>query len=227
MLSPGDLDRAAAGFVHVTAHAIDDVHAFGDFEDKSLFLEKFRNFLSPEPRRDRSRRLYPKYVDLASLVAFCVLDNHYHAIVRQLCPGGARRLMDSVLSAYGRDFNKKYGRRGSIWREPYGARWIANQSQGVRTLAYVTLNHENKRERYAFSSHDYYVGARNADWIDVESGLAWFHGDRSRYERFIKNEGYAAVDRKIAERDGRPAPHRRTLKRGPGTHIATRSAGQG
>lgn len=73
LLSPGDLDNAGPGFIHVAAHALDDLYAFGDYEDRQLFLEKFRNFLSPQPLRDRSRRLYPKYHDFASLLRFASL----------------------------------------------------------------------------------------------------------------------------------------------------------
>lgn len=128
--------------------------------------------------------------------------------------------MDSVLASYGRDFNKKYPRKGSIWREPYASRWISNREQGARTLAYVTLNHEVQRERYLHTSHDYYTGARHADWIDVNSGLAWFGGDRERYREYVMNEGYEALERKILARDSRRRSPRRGPRRGPANHIA-------
>lgn len=224
-LRPAETARWDGGMFHVTAHAVDDLYAFGDAQDRNEFLDRFRRHLSPQPVRDPLRReLFPHHRDIASLVAFCVLENHYHLILRQFTSPGVQRLMRSVLVSYGRYFNNKYDRRvgAQIWSSEYTATPIKSKLQGASAVAYVTLNHEVRRERYLHCSHDYYVGDRRAEWLDVKSGLWFFGGDASEYERALRDEGLEALERKIrrravrAERTvrGRPGP-----RRGPGTHF--------
>lgn len=220
-LRPSELSRYGQAMFHVTAHAVDDLHCFGDRQDKLEFLTRFARVLSPEPVRDPVRRTYfPHFLGEASLVAFCILENHYHLIIRQFSATGGRRLMRSVLTSYGHYFNDKYDRPGSqIYREEFTATRIASSVQGVRTLAYVTLNHEVQQERYEFSSHDYYVGKRRASWLDIGSGLWFFGGDVTAYEEYLSGDGRAALERKIASRGQRPPLHGSRVRRGPSSHI--------
>jgi hypothetical protein len=221
LFRPSELERIDSGMFHVTAHALDDLFCFRDREDMREFLFRFERALSPRVFKDAARRPYRKYSEGSSLVAFCLLENHYHLILRQFSAGGARKLMDSVLNSYGQYFNRKYGRANApIWREEYTATWIASARQGMRTVSYVTMNHEIQRERYEFSSYDYYVGRRRADWLDVESGLWFFGGDAGAFKQYVFGEGTDSLERKIAGRAAKPLPPRHQLKRGRATHIA-------
>lgn len=221
-LRPSEMSRYEQGMFHLTARAMDDLHCFGDRRDKLEFLERFARVLSAEPVRDPARRTFFPYLrSEASLVAFCILENHYHLIVRQFSATGGQRLMRSVLSSYGMYFNKKYGRRKvPIFREEFTATRIVSSVQGARTLAYVTLNHEIEREKYEFSSHDYYIGRRRASWLDVDSGLWFFGRDRKAYENYLAGEGTEALERKIERRAVRPPRSSTPLRRGPVSHIA-------
>lgn len=220
-LRPSEMSRYEQGMFHVTARAMDDLHCFGDRRDKLEFLERFARVLSTEPVRDPVRRRpFPHLLGEASLVAFCILENHYHLIIRQFSATGGQRLMRSVLSSYGKHFNSKYGRRCvPIFREEFTATRIASSLQGARTVAYVTLNHEVERERFEFSSHDYYMGKRRASWLDVDSGLWFFGGDRETYSEYLAGEGVEALERKIARRAKSPLRQGRPLRRGPVSHI--------
>lgn len=222
-LRPSELARYERGMLHLTARALDDMHCFGDRQDKSEFLARFARHLSAEPQRDPIRReLYPSYRDQASLVAYCLLDNHYHLLIRQFSLHGTRRLMRSVLGSYGRYFNTKYGReKVPVFREPYTATKINGSRQGTFALGYVTLNDEVRRDRYEFSSHDFYLGRRpTPSWLDVRSGLWFFDYDRDKYAGYIANEGMAALEEKIARRAAKQAPKLpRTIRRGTPGHI--------
>lgn len=220
-LRPSEMSHYDQAMFHVTAHAIDDLHCFGDRRDKLEFLDRFARVLSPEPVRDPvRRRMYPHLRQEASLVAFCLLENHYHLIIRQFSATGGRRLMRSVLTSYGHYFNDKYDRPGSqIYREEFTATRIASSVQGARTLAYVTLNHEVLQERYEFSSHEYYVAKRRASWLDIESGMWFFGGDVKAYEEYLAGDGRAALERKIANRESRPPLRGSRVRRGPASHI--------
>ena len=222
-LRPAETPRYEKGMFHITAHAVDDMYAFCDWTDRQEFLDCFKRHLSPTPVRDpQRRRPFPSYLGQVSLVAFCILENHYHLILRQHSSMGVRRLMRSVCVSYGRYFNGRYRRwPGSpIWAGEYTATKINGSRQGAAAMTYVTLNHEVDRERYSFCSHDYYTGDRSADWIDLRSGLWFFGGSVAEYERAIREEGTAALERKIARRAAKPSAPGRTPARGRGSHIA-------
>lgn len=203
------------GVFHLTGHAIDDLHSFGDVREKLSFIERFQRVVGPAPVRNPQRReMYPWLRPEASLVAFCILDNHYHVVLRQYERGGAERVMRSVLASYSRWFNARYGRRGTpVFEAPYGVRQVMSSLQGRRTMAYVHLNHEIELEQYEFSSHGYYAGRRESGLIDVRSGLSYFGDDYAEYDRFLFNDGMRSVQAKIARREqgrgrGRPKPWR-------------------
>lgn len=222
-LRPSQLTRYERGMFHITAHSIDDMYAFGDRIDRCEYLDRFKRHLSPASVRDPvRRRAFPNYRGAVSLVAFCILENHYHLILRQFSSGGVRRLMRSVNVSYGRYFNDRYRRwpGSQLWAGEYAATKINGSLQGAATLAYVTLNHELERERYEFCSHDYYVSKRHADWLDIDSGL-WFFGESAaEYQRALGEEGLAALERKIARRAERPPRPGPPIRRGRGSHIA-------
>lgn len=218
ILRPSQMSAWPEAMFHIAGHAIDDMHSFADRRDKLEFLERFARVLGPQPVRDpRRRELYPWLRPQASLVAYCVLDNHYHVILRQREAQGAGRVMRSVLRSYGDYFNKRYGRKKApVFEPPYGARRIVTSRQGRRTLMYVNLNYEPDPLRYEFSSHQMYVGLRRSPVIDLESGLWFFAGSRAKYERAIIDEGLPSLERKIAARKPRTG---RRLRHGPPDHI--------
>lgn len=222
-LRPSELARYERGMLHLTARAIDDMHCFGDRQDKAEFLARFERHLSPDPQRDPvRRRMFPSFRGEASLVAYCLLDNHYHLLIRQFSVHGTRRLMRSVLGSYGKYFNSKYGRGNvPVFREPFTATKINGSRQGRFAIGYVTLNHEVKRDKYEFSSHDYYLGRRRApSWLDVKSGLWFFGGDREKYAHYIANDASEALDRKIANREAKKSQYApRAIRRGSPSHI--------
>jgi hypothetical protein len=97
--------------------------------------------------------------------------------------------------------------------------WRKLETQGMRTVSYVNLNHEVLRQRYEFSSHDFYVGRRQSEWLDVKSGL-WFFGGVDQYSEYIVGKGTADLEAKIARRARQPKTRRRPIRRGRPSHIA-------
>lgn len=225
LLRPSELAQYDTGMFHITQHAIDDLYCFSDRTDMKEFLDRFARHVSPEPQRDPVRREpYAHHRAAASLVAYCLLENHYHLIIRQFSKHGAVRLMQSVSGSYVKYFNRKYGReRAPVFSAPFSATKINGSVQGEVAMSYVMLNHEVQRENYEFSSFDFYAGRRPAPaWLDTRSGLWFFAGDRDRFERVVLTDGISALERKIARRAAsRGAPPRRA-RGGRASHIDRR-----
>lgn len=214
--------RAIPGrLFHVTSHAIDDLLIFGSVVDKKQFIECLRRHLTSELVYDSKKRPYRKLDDQVQLIAFAVLDNHFHLILRQLVANGIDRFMRTILTGYAKYFNNKHGREGTIFRGSFDARWISDGRHGLRAVAYTHLNHEVRGLEYPFTSHADYIGQRESDWIATETGLGMFGGS-SGYERYMNEQGPRILLEKAARRAARPTINRGgSILRGRGDHIPT------
>lgn len=204
---------------HVTSHAIDDLLIFGSVVEKKQFIECLRRHLTAEIVCDGKKRPYRKLNESIELLAFAVLDNHFHLILRQLVPNGVDRFMRSVLTGYAKFFNNRHGREGPIFRGSFDARWIKEGQHAKRAIAYTHLNHEVRKLEYPYTSHADYLGRRNSDWIAVETGMEIF-GGAGGYEKYMAEKGPQILIDKAARRAALSitAPSGSIL-RGRGDHI--------
>ncbi|MCL1848046.1 MAG: transposase, partial [Coriobacteriia bacterium] len=53
------------------------------------------------------------------VLAYCMLDNHVHLLLRESTPGDITKIMIKLLSPYAYWFNKKYGRSGALIANRY------------------------------------------------------------------------------------------------------------
>lgn len=77
------------------------------------------------------------------LVAFCLMSNHYHLLVREAKEGGVASYMQRVGNAYTKYFNTKHVRSGHVFQGPYKAVHVKDDRQLLYLSAYI---HRNPRE---------------------------------------------------------------------------------
>ncbi len=77
---------------------------------------------------------------LVEIIAFNILDNHYHLVLKQLVDGGIVKFMHSWSTGYARYFNEKYDRVGSLFQGSFRASPI-DEWRMEEIIAYVNLNH--------------------------------------------------------------------------------------
>ena len=72
-------------------------------------------------------------------LAYCLMTSHYHLIVDvgdEMLP----KAMHSLNLPYARNFNRRYGLRGHLQFEPYGARRIVDDADLVYRFKYLANN---------------------------------------------------------------------------------------
>ncbi len=141
---------------HAYNRGVDGARIFVDDHDRDTFLEILTSKL-PSPD--------------AALVAYCLMPNHYHLVLRQLRSGGITRLMRSLGVAYVRRFNQRHGRYGTLFQETFKASGPHDFDAARRIIGYVHLNPLDLRtaagfEDYEFSTHGLYAGTHAAHWFD-------------------------------------------------------------
>ena len=89
---------------------------------------------------------------LVQILVFCLMDNHYHILVREIVDGGTRKFMQKLGTSMTRFINTKYGETGALFEGRYKVRTLPHNSddgekkylKGVAVLSQV----KNPFERY-------------------------------------------------------------------------------
>src|SRR3989344_6847069 len=74
------------------------------------------------------------------LVAFCLMPNHFHILIRQLTEGGISQFMKQITDSYTRYFNTKLDRVGPLFQGAFKAVHIENNDQLIHVSRYIHLN---------------------------------------------------------------------------------------
>src|SRR3990167_997407 len=74
---------------------------FHDNDDYAVFLNLFKRYLSNSPIKDKQGREYPWFHNDVELLAFCLMPNHFHALIYQKPAEAMTNLFKPVITTYG------------------------------------------------------------------------------------------------------------------------------
>lgn len=139
---------------------------------------------------------------LVEILAFCLLPNHFHLLLRQLTDGGIVKFMQKLGTGYTNYFNQKYDRVGSLFQGRFKATLIQKESHFLYMPYYIHLNpldliesqwREGKinnvskaikfLENYRWSSFQDYIGKLNFPLVTQRNFLLKSFGKKTEYKR--------------------------------------------
>jgi len=146
--------------------------------------------------------------DGLTVLAWCVMGNHYHVALRTAAVELWRSIR-LVQWRFARQLNRRRRQFGPVWQGRYQARLVDDQRYLLQLIAYIHLNPVSAGlvddpATYAWSGHRELVGKAGSPLIDVDTTLALF-GDRRAaarrtYVRMLRGERAQAW---LGERPGR------------------------
>src|SRR3989344_8088505 len=77
---------------------------------------------------------------LVSIIAYCLMPNHFHLVLRQKVKQGITKFMNRVGTAYSMYFNVKYEHSGVLFQGRYKSSHIGTESYFRYIFAYIHLN---------------------------------------------------------------------------------------
>ncbi len=77
---------------------------------------------------------------IVSIGAYCLMQNHYHILVKEIAEGGITSFMRRIGTAYTMYFNAKYERVGHLFTGPFRSRHIENDRYFQKVLQYIHCN---------------------------------------------------------------------------------------
>lgn len=189
------------GYYHLYNRGVEKRDIFLDERDCKVFLHFLKKYLSPPAPTSafltassvtgltgvtpvRPRAIHTVY-GLVSLLAYCLMPNHFHLLVKQHTKDGITKMVNRIATNYGMYFNKRYVRVGSLFQGVYKAVLIEDEEQLLHLSRYIHLNPFEIENRdfeklidYPYSSYGDYLGARKTDWLDTEEILSYFKTKR-------------------------------------------------
>lgn len=177
---------------------IHDLYEFNDTQPAQNLFYKIPSFHSYEVE-PRKREV------LVEILAFCLMPNHFHLMVRQLQENGIIEFMQKLGTGYTMFFNKKYQRVGPLFQGRFRAAAVTQESHLLHLPMYMHLNPldtivpswrtnkiinqqqaEKFLESYRWSSHLDYMGKKNFPSIISRKFFDAYFKDSQGYKNYFK-----------------------------------------
>jgi len=199
-------------YYHVFNRGVDKRNIFESTDDLSYFFSRIIDLnyadIPGKFRISRSRKNGISVNEsesgkLVSIVAYCLLPNHFHLVLKQEVDGGISKFMQKLGTSHTMYFNQKYKRSGSLFQGKFKANMISGEF-GLPVLSvYVNLNYIHHRinpksDLVKSSIYEYLDKELGKSVCNKEeiSGVISEIGTVEEYEYFSKNTSKAFGENK-------------------------------
>jgi|SRR3989344_1464254 len=141
-----------------------------------------------------------RYVEL---VAFCLMPNHFHLIVKEVHEGGISRYMQRALNSFTKYSNIKYDKSGHVFQGLFKAVHIENNEQLLYLSAYIHRNPrdfsqwKDKEEKYIWSSYQDYIGENRWGSLLLPNIITDQFTDKIDYEEFVRTSTAKEISERV------------------------------
>jgi len=206
------------GYYHIYNRGVEKRRIFKSSQDYKVFLKYLKEYLTPPPKPEDLKTIFtlqgatfkgiprqPKnYTKKIELLAFCLMPNHFHLLIKQTSEDDMKDFMRSLATRYSMYFNKKYKRVGKLFQGHYKAVLINDEAYLLHLSRYI---HSNPGEYSsdllnAYSSYAEYLGKRKIQWVKPDFILSFFTKVKipglknvNSYQKFV--EDYLQDSKKI------------------------------
>lgn len=185
-------------YYHVYNRGVNKQKIFESGDDFQKFLYYLEIYLSkPDLLRQKEPLLKIHLVNnnlfgKIEILAFCLMPNHFHLLVKQIAKDAVTKLMRQVSTSYSMYFNRKYERVGPLFQGKFKAVTVETDEQLLHLGRYI---HQNPLSRgvslddFEWSSYQAYLGKIQIPWLSTETILEYFNkaNPNSSYRNFVED----------------------------------------
>jgi putative transposase len=119
--------------------------------------------LSYEKRYTRNITVPVNYDErLVSILAYCIMPNHFHLLLKQEVDGGISTYMQRLTLSFVHYYNIKKGQRGHLFESGFKSVLMESENQLLHVSRYIHLNPTSAKLvedplKYPYSSLRYYI----------------------------------------------------------------------
>jgi putative transposase len=184
------------GYYHIFNRGVEKRSIYLNQQDYDQFLCYLNEYLQPKDdqslfnklscpglrsrEKDKIIRMMRinNFNDEISLIAYALMPNHFHLLVKQKNAVSIDRFMRSLCTRYVLYFNRKYQRVGPLFQGVYKAVLIENESHYLHLSRYIHAQalrlNESNADVVQPSSYPEYIGDRKTAWVHPEDILSFF-----------------------------------------------------
>jgi putative transposase len=181
-------------YYHVYNRGVEKRTIYQDTQDYNVFLSYLKYALSKPPKPEDVKkpfkittfkglpfkgvpRLPKNFQKEIELVAYCLMPNHFHLLIKQVNKNSMTSFITSIITRYSMYFNKRHRRVGRLFQGPYKAIRIKSDEYLLHLSRYIHLNPEEHTDALegAYSSYTEYLGKRKTKWIKPKIVLDFFN----------------------------------------------------
>jgi putative transposase len=135
---------------------------------------KDKIFLSRENYGFLLRLLRPRMREFhISVIASCLMPNHYHFLLRQDTELSIRDMMQSLFNSYTKSFNAMFDRSGTLFEGPFQAIHVDEENYLIHLCRYIHRNPLDaglvkSPEAWEFSNYREWIGKRHSGFVDTD-----------------------------------------------------------
>ncbi|MDD5416193.1 MAG: transposase [Candidatus Daviesbacteria bacterium] len=190
-------------YYHVFNRGVEKRDIFLDDKDYHFFQAYLFIYLRPlkevlKKYPDLPLRLYSKNLsEEVELIAYCLMPNHFHLLLKQKTKNGISKLMKQITNAYTLFFNQKYKRVGGLMQGRFKAVSVISDNLFVHLVRYIHLNPVSSEltqnpDNYSWSSYPDYLGkdtefscSKNEilSYFPSQEAMKSFHEDQIDYAK--------------------------------------------
>ena len=127
--------------------------------------------------------------NLVGVIAYCLMPNHYHLLLRQDGEQPAGNVPQSMFNSYSKAYNLKYAHSGTLFEGRFRAKPIRSTSHLLHLCRYIHGNPVKDGlvadpADWPWSNYLEFIGERKGTLVDLEFVKAQF-GDGQAYKQFL------------------------------------------
>ena len=125
-----------------------------------------------------------------SVIAYVLLPNHYHLLLRQNSETPAGVLPQRIFNSYTKAFNRSYGHNGTLFEGRFKAVPVTEENYLLHLCRYIHANPVfhgvvGQVEEWPYSNYPEWVGLRNGRIVDLAFVSTYFNGV-DEYAEFVQ-----------------------------------------
>jgi len=204
-------EYGAGGYYHIYNRGVEKREIFLDEQDYKVFLGYMKFYLDQpilqgQVLQDSEGMVIPpskclkNYHNQIELLAYCLMPNHFHFLIRQSTDRGIAEFMQSLVLKYVLYFNKKYKRVGGLFQSRYKTVLVSDENQFIYITKYIHRNPIDLMVArpglawlldYKYSSYGNYLGKFRQSWVKTGDILSYFlkTDQRNTYQSFVEETG--------------------------------------
>lgn len=139
---------------HVVNRGVNSIPIFKNRRDYQRFIQTFLYYqhdnppikysalfqLSRNTREDILTSLNKNHDSLVEIIAYCLMPNHYHFLLKQIKDGGIVDFIRLTTNSYSKYFNTKNKRAGPLFQGRFKTIHIETDEQLIHVSRYIHLN---------------------------------------------------------------------------------------